>query len=181
MSTSSEVLISAPGAKRVVAVVSLGWLAYIGLDFLLNAGLLAHIIRWQQPGMLSAKQMFLRIPYGYLSFLLITVLIVWMMVRAHISGLRSGLSFGFKFGLLTGTAAFLGLLSILSIHPYDLLLWSAETLACATLLGAIVGEGLARKSLRRLTGFVVVLFFVCIILAVVIQNLVQGGGPRIGS
>ena len=171
MSSSQAVLHINPSRARIVGISLLAWLAYIGLDFLLNAGILARIIDWQQPGLLSPMQMFQRIPLGYLSFLLATILMVWLMLRMNVRGLRPGLLFGTRFGLFAAAIGFSGLLSIVSIRPQTLLVWSLEAVPSCALVGAVVGDGLVRERVRKLVGAVIVFFLVCVIVAAILQNV----------
>ena len=166
-----DLLVSPITRKRFVHVTLLTWIANIGLDFLLNAGVLARVIDWKQPGLLTPTQMFQRIPLGYLSFLLTTILMVWLIARMEVRELRAGLIFGMKFGALTGAAGFLGLLSILDLKAGTLGIWSAETVLTCTLQGAIIGYGVAKANLRRLVLTVLAFFAASILVAAILQNL----------
>ena len=181
MSSPQAVLVARPRRSRIIAITVVAWLAYIGLDFLLNAGILARAIDWKQPGLLSPTQMFQRIPLGYLSFLFATVLLVWLMLRMEIRGLRSGTVFGVQFGLFTAAIGFFGLYSIVSFRPQTLLLWSLESVPSLTVVGAIVGEGLVRERIRKLVGVVLVFVILCFIATAVLQNLNASHRAKTGS
>ena len=59
MSASSLSLAEAiPSRKRLLQVAALVWFAVIGIDLLLNAGLLARFYHWEQPGLLPPIRMF---------------------------------------------------------------------------------------------------------------------------
>jgi hypothetical protein len=51
---------------RPAGTVVLGWLAMIGVDFFLHAGLLAPLYDWDSPFLLRPDEAFVRIPIGYL-------------------------------------------------------------------------------------------------------------------
>ena len=171
MSILSIPLVAPITRKRIVRVTLLALIANIGLDFLLNAGVLARVVDWRQPGLLSPAQMFQRIPIGYLSFLLTTILLVWLMSRMQIRDFHAGLVFGIKFGALSGAAGFLALLSILDIRAQTLGVWSAETVTSCALQGAIIGYGLEKPHLRRLVWMVLLFVALSIIVAAILQNV----------
>ena len=70
-----------PSKRRIVGAVFLSWLAVLGLDFPLHGGILARLYQEPSPFLLSPEQSFKLIPLGYLSFLLVSVLIVWLLLQ----------------------------------------------------------------------------------------------------
>jgi len=50
----------------------------LGFDFFLNAGLLSRMYLKPSPFLLPPERMFKLIPLGYLSFLLMAVLLYWL-------------------------------------------------------------------------------------------------------
>ena len=60
--------------KWRVELILISWLAVLGFDFLLHAGLLARVYARESPALLSAEHAFYRIPFGYLSYLILVVL-----------------------------------------------------------------------------------------------------------
>ena len=158
--------------RHVLFLIFIAWLAMIGFDFLLHAGLLASLYLEPSPFLLPPMTALKLIPLGYLSFLLLSVLLVWLMVRLNLAGWRRGALFGLGLGGLTWGAFVLGLGSI-STASFPLLLgWFAGQTLELALAGAVVGSGLAGMRLRRLFG--VVLIFVCA--AVIIKILLQSLG-----
>ena len=80
-------------------------------------------------------------------------------------------SLGLIMGLFIWVALSIGLASI-STAPYFLLIgWAAGQAMELGLAGAIIGIGFERRSLKKLGLWCIVIFFVCAILGVVIQNL----------
>jgi hypothetical protein len=60
---------------RPARTIMLSWLAMIGVDVFLHAGLLAPLYDWDSPFLLRPDEAFVRIPIGHLSFLIIAI--VW--------------------------------------------------------------------------------------------------------
>jgi hypothetical protein len=59
--------------RRPVATVALSWLAMVGVDVVLHAGLLAPLYDWDSPFLLRPEEAFVRIPVGYLGFLVLAI------------------------------------------------------------------------------------------------------------
>jgi hypothetical protein len=129
MSTTAEASIAPLSRKRLIQITALAWFAVIGLDFFLDAGLLARFYRWDLPGFLPPLKMFQFIPFGYAAFLLWTILLVWLMTRLSITGFRAGAIFGLKVGVLLAAAGFFGQLSVFAFPARMLLLWLVAKLA----------------------------------------------------
>jgi hypothetical protein len=154
-----------------VKLTLLAWLSMIGLDFFLHAGVLARLYLEPSPFLVAPERAFALIPVGYLSFLVVAVLLIWLMARLGIQGWRRGVVFGLKFGTLSGGAFILGLLSISTAPPALLAGWFLGQTVQLGIAGMVAGSGFVAPQLRRL--FVKVLAFVvgAFVLTVVLQNL----------
>jgi len=161
---------TAPSRKRLIQVAALAWFAIIGLDFLMNAGLLAPFYRWDQPGFLPPVKMFQYIPLGYASFLLWSIALVWLAVRTRSYTAASGAVFGARLGALLGGAAFLGWLSIFSFPPVMLFCWAFDHAVSFTVAGAVIGGTLTAPRLRPAVRRVFVLVGICLLVTVAMQS-----------
>lgn len=143
----------------------------IGIDFLLHGGLLADLYAQDGAFLLPAAEAFRRIPLGYLSFLIVTVLLIWLMVRIEVAGWEDGFVFGLVLGLLTWGAMTLGLISI-STAPTELMIgwWLGQSLELAV-AGAVAGYGLKADRLRNLALGVGALVFTLFVITIIIQNI----------
>ena len=141
----------------MIQITALAWFAVIGLDFFLDAGLLARFYRWDLPGFLPPLKMFLYIPLGYVAFLLWTILLVWLMIRLPVSGFRAGAMFGLKVGILIAAAGFFGEMSVFAFPAWMLLLWLVANTSIFTMAGAVTGAALAAQRLRPIAHRVVAL------------------------
>ncbi len=157
--------------RRIIAVGFLSWLTMLGIDFLIHGGLLANLYAQTSPFLLPPLEAFRKIPIGYLSFLFLAVLLLWLMLRSGIAGWRGGLVFGLKLGLLTWGALLLGLVSI-SSAPLNLMIgwWLGQSFELG-IAGAVAGYGLAAERLRNLALGVIGLVFLSVLITVILQNI----------
>ena len=171
MSSTAEAVIPPLSRRRLIQITALAWFAVIGLDFFLDAGLLARFYRWDLPGFLPPLKMFQFIPFGYAAFLLWTILLVWLMTRLSITGFRAGAIFGLKVGVLLAAAGFFGQLSVFAFPARMLLLWLVANTSIFTIAGAVTGAALAAQRLRPLARRVVALVLLCLVGGIVLQNI----------
>ena len=156
--------------QQLVTIGLLSWLSMLAVDFFLHGGLLASLYAKSSPFLLPPLDAFLRIPLGYLSFLLLAGLLLWLMVRLGIRGWRQGLIFGLQLGALVWGALALGLLSISTAELSLLLGWFLGQTVEMGLAGAVAGSGLKRQRLRVLFVRVLALFVLLVVVTIVLQN-----------
>lgn len=125
--------------KWRVGVILISWMAFIGFDFLWHAGILAAIWTRPNPALLDAEQLFLRIPFGYLAFLVFVVIMYWFSLNIGINDWKNGMLFGVKFGVLLGVANTLGQYSILTVDPIMLIGWAMGYTIEFSIIGGIIG------------------------------------------
>lgn len=157
--------------RRLFLLGFLGWIATLGVDLFLNAGVFAWVFFEPSPFLLPPEELFLRIPLGYLSFLLITGLVVWLMSGRMITGWRAGARFGVFLGAVIHGAGVLGMASVSTASISLLAAWFFGQTLQTGVVGAVVGHGFATSNLRRLGLFVVVLDIVLIGTTFALQNL----------
>ena len=157
--------------RDILWLTFIAWLSMLGFDFLLHAGLLAKLYLQPSPFLLPPLTAFALIPFGYLSFLLLAVLLVWLMIRLKLAGWREGAVFGLELGGLTWGAFVLGLLSISTASVALLIGWFIGQALELAIAGAVVGSGLAGMRLRRLFGVVIVFVLLSVITVIILQSL----------
>lgn len=155
--------------KWRIGLIFISWLYMIGFDFFLHAGLLARLYTRPSPFLLSADQAFIRIPLGYLSFLVMAVILIWFMETRNVIGWKSGFLFGLKFGALIWIASMLGLYSISTASLYLLLGWGAGQALELGIAGIIIGSALAGKRLSKLILWAAVFVIIMLIITIVLQ------------
>jgi len=156
---------------HLVKIGLLAWLAVIGFDLFLHAGVLATLYSEPSPFLLPPEEAFRLIPLGYVSFLMLIVLLVWLMPRLGIAGWKSGLVFGLIVGALISGAGYLGLLSISTAPQVLLIGWFLGQTVELGIAGMVLGSGLATERLRPLLIKVIVFFIVTVALGIVLQNI----------
>jgi hypothetical protein len=109
--------------RQRLIVALLAWLAMIGFDFFLHAGLLAKLYVEPSPFLLPPDRAFGLIPLGYASFLLLAFSLAWLAPYLSAGGSVKGFLFGLRVGILVWGALVLGLASISTASPALLLGW----------------------------------------------------------
>jgi FtsH-binding integral membrane protein len=158
-----------------VGLTLLAWLAMVGFDFFLHAGLLSCIYNQASPFLLPAEQAFILIPLGYLSFLLLAILLVWLMPRLDIQGGQRGAVFGLKIGAIIWGSFMLGLASIATAPLSILAAWFIGQTVELGLAGAVIGSALADGNYRRLTALVAGLIIASLVVSIILQNTLFAG------
>ncbi len=156
---------------HLVKIGLLAWLAVIGFDLFLHAGILASLYSEPSSFLLSPEEAFRLIPVGYLSFLVLIILLVWLMPRLSIVGWKDGLVFGLKVGAIIWGALSLGLLSISTASPILLLGWFLGQTTELGIAGMVLGSGFATERLRPLLVKVLIFFVVTVTLGIILQNI----------
>ena len=149
----------------------LAFIATIGFDLFLHAGILNSLYSSDSPFLLAPGEAFSRIPLGYLSFAILIALVLWLMLRLEIQGWRRGLVFGLIFGAVVWGSLGLGLFSISTASPILLVGWFLGQTIELGIGAMIMGSGLANSRLRFLLVKVVVFFIITVVLAIVLQNV----------
>ena len=156
--------------RRLTRIALLAFLATIGFDLFLHAGVLAPLYAQPDSFLLAPREAFFRIPIGYASFMLLIALVTWLMPQLRVIGLARGLRFGLIFGMLVWGSFVLGLASI-STAPTDLLFgWFVGQTLEFGVIGLVVGGGLARANLKPLAWKVLVFAVVAAAIGIAIQN-----------
>lgn len=157
--------------RRYLAITLLAWFAFLAVDFFVHAGLLEERYERGGPGLLPLDLAFARIPAGYLSFLLLVGLVVWLGIRFEVSGARDGVALGLSVGVPLAAAHGLGLFSITTIDPVVLAWWSAAEAAEIAVAGAVTGSALASARIGRVVLFVAVAVIASFVATIALQNL----------
>ena len=166
-----------PRLSRLMAIALLAWIAMVGLDFFLHAGLLARLYTEPGPFLLPPSRACALVPLGYLSFLLLALLILWLARRLGIHGARAGLVFGLQLGAVIWGAFVLGLASISTASPSLLAGWFVGQTLELGVAGAVVGSGLGRRPMRSLLLRVLALTVAAFVVTIALQS--AGLAPQI--
>jgi hypothetical protein len=162
---------------RPLRTMLLSWLAMIGVDLFLHAGLLAPLYDWGDAFLLRPEQAFVRIPAGYLAFLVLAAALVWLLPKLGVRRGRDGSLAAGGGGAVIWGALLLGLWSISTADPPLLIAWWLGQTAELALAGYVIGSVLAGRGLRSLgiqVGAVLVLGAAS---AVVLQSIGYATAP----
>jgi hypothetical protein len=162
---------------RPVATVLLCWLAMVGLDFFLHAGLLAPLYDWGSPFLLAPSEAFVRIPIAYLGFLVVAIALLWLLPRLDVQGGRDGALIAGALGAAVWGALLLGLWSISTARPALLAGWWIGQTVELGLGGLVIGSSLRGASLRSMAWRVGVLLVLGALSAVVLQTVGYATAP----
>jgi hypothetical protein len=95
----------------------------VGIDLFLHGGLLARPYVEPSPFLLPAEDAFRRIPLGYLTFLILTIGLFWLLRRLHVRGVAAG--FRAVAGAVVWGALVLGLYSFSTASQSLLIGWGS--------------------------------------------------------
>ncbi len=174
---------SEPGPRerrRFWPAVFLAWLIFLALDFLSHATLLSSLWAKDLAALKSPEELFRLIPFGYLSFLLLTLLIGSVYVRLYPEGGSPGigLRFGMWFGLLFAASNFLAWHSVFQLPVLFAALANGVYWVELTAVGLVFGYLMPLPSLGRRGWILAGIAFMILMVGVIIQSLGAGAaGP----
>ena len=154
-----------------IKLTLLAWLSMIGFDFFLHAGVLAPLYAKDSAFLLPPERAFALIPVGYLSFLGLAILLIWLMTKLRLQGWQKGIIFGMRLGFIAWGSLVLGLYSISTASPTLLLGWFLGQMVELGFGGAVAGHGFAERKLGGLFLKVFIFVMVAIMAGIVWQNV----------
>ena len=159
-------------AKLLPAGVA-GWFAYLVVDFLAHAVILAQWWRATESYWLLPSELLRRIPLGYASFAIYCAVLAWLLRRLYGDrlNLSSGLRFGAVAGLVSGLGSVLGTYSAFRMPASALVVWPASVLLDSTIAGGVMSWVLVAGRPWRRVGLVIIAAVVLFIVGVIIQNI----------
>jgi hypothetical protein len=163
--------------RHPAATVALSWLAMLSADFVLQGGLLAPLFNWGSPFLLRPEGAFVRIPIGYLSFLVLAIALTWLLPRFKVTRGRDGALIAGTFGAVGWGAALLGVWSISTADPGLLAGWWASQTVELGLGGLVIGSILGGARVRTLALAVGMFLVVGVVSAVVLQTIGYAAAP----
>lgn len=165
------------GVHRPVATLLLTWLSMISVDLLLHAGVLAPLYDWDSPFLLSPEDAFVRIPAGYLGFLVLAAGLLWLLPRLRVQQGRDGAIMAGMGGAAVWGGLLPGLWSISTAGPALLVGWWIGQVAELALAGWVVGSILGGASARSMAWKVGAIVIVGLASAVTLQSIGYANAP----
>ena len=159
--------------KTLAGTLTAMFLAALGVDFLVHAGILARYYVHPGPALLTTQQLVRRIPFGYASMLLTLVFELWLLSRMGVRSSKGGAWFGAVFGTVLGVAGAIGLFSLVPLGPNYLAMVAVSQIMEYTIAGALAGSSLASGRALR----VVIIGFVTLVIGVAAGLAMQAATP----
>ncbi|MGD2295151.1 MAG: hypothetical protein PVF22_04870 [Candidatus Aminicenantes bacterium] len=159
--------------NRFVLSAFLSWLLFLSLDFLAHASVLRSFWAQELAALKPQRDLFRLIPAGYMSFLLLTLLVGWLYVSFHKDNGNAirGMTFGAVFGGIYALALFLGWYSFLNLPILFLFLMGVVYFVEIVGVGFCFGYLMAAESLRKRVWPLIVVIFCIFVVGILLQNL----------
>ena len=161
--------------RRFVLTSFLSWLLFLSLDFVAHASILRSYWAKDWPAIKSQKDLFRLIPSGYLSFLILTLIVGWLYV-SFFKGKGSpvgGLTFGAVCGGLYALYQFLGWYSFLNLPVFFLflicLVYFIELAAVGFCFGYLMFAD--SKKVKKKSWILAAVIFAIFLLGIFLQNI----------
>ena len=160
---------------RFILATVIAWLFFLMLDFLAHATLLNLFWAKEYPALKVKEELFRLIPLGYLSFLILTLLIGWVYIRFYREGgtAKKGLSFGAVFGGLFALVTFLSWYSVLNLPVLFVLLISVVYFVEIAAVGFVYGYLLPPESVKKRVWLLVGMIILGFVLSIILQNVMS--------
>ncbi len=161
--------------NRFAITAFAAWLMFLMIDFLAHATLLRSFWNKEYAALRSLDDLFILIPFGYTSFLLLTLLIGWIYVRIYGESGNSkiGMFFGVVFGGLFAGSTFFSWFSALELPTEFIflicLVYLFEVLGVSWTFGYLYHP----QSVKKRFWLVMLIAFSGFVISVVLQNILQ--------
>ena len=151
------------------------WLVYIGIDFLFHASILAQYWNDDIVAIKSESELFQLIPFGYASFLLLTMLLAFLYNAIFKETPYTGtvMGFGVVFSGLFSISNLLAMYSYIDIPINVLLLFNMVYFIELMAATYVIHRTSVFARPARMVLYGVIVFFICLISGVIIQNVMQ--------
>jgi hypothetical protein len=159
--------------KRFALTTFLAWLVFLMLDFLAHAVILNSYWAQEYSALKSKEELFSLIPFGYLSFLILTIMFGWLYTRLFKSkgNVKTGLAFGTIAGGLFALSNFFGWYSFLNLPVILLFLASLSYFVEISCVGLVYGYLLHPESIKRRAWIIACLVVFGFLVGIVLQNI----------
>ena len=159
--------------KRFLLSSLMAWVLVIAVDFVSHAVLLTPFWKQDYPAFKSKIDLFRLIPFGYISFLFLVLLVGWVYTRFYSrrGSVKKGLALGAVFGGLFSLSTFFGLYSTINLPVLFILLISLVYWVEIIGVGFVFGYLMHPSSIRKRIWGLAAVIFLGLILGFILQNL----------
>ncbi|MCB0657010.1 MAG: hypothetical protein KDC57_12785 [Saprospiraceae bacterium] len=159
--------------RQTITIIFFAWLIWIGIDFLFHASLLQSFWNASIAAFKKPNELFSLIPYGYLSFLLLTVFLYLLVSKIREKNPTPNylIYLAVISGLLLSGSNFFAQYSYLNIPPVTLLIFNAVYFIEIVVSVYVIGRGIEQYHLKQYGWRVFLAFILMIITGLIIQNI----------
>jgi len=160
--------------RRFWSTAIIAWIVFIGIDFFFHASLLESLWQEEIASIKPEMDLFVLIPLGYLSFLLLTILVGYSFTKIFQTkpeGIKV-LGFSLIFGLLYSTSNLFGVYSYVNIPLRLLIIMNVIYFIEISAVVFIFYKTSYRKNVNRIIWYSLLTFFTLVIIGIIIQNII---------
>ena len=160
--------------KRFWTTTLLAWLVFVGIDFLFHASILKSLWQEEIDVFKSEKNLFVLIPFGYLSFLLLTLLVGYCFIKIFPTKPegKQVLLLSLIFGGLYSASNLFGLYSYVDIPLKHLIAYNIVYFIEILAVVFVFYKASYRDTIKKIIGYSILTFFILVIVGVILQNMI---------
>jgi hypothetical protein len=158
-----------------VIAVLMAWILFIGVDFLFHASILASLWKEDIAAFKSLENLAILIPSGYLSFLLLTILVAFVFFKIYDNRptIRQVATFSLIFGSLYSLSNLLGSYSYIAIPLKHLVLFNLVYFIEIIVVSFTLYFVMYTNKFKKTIWLSIIIFFALVIVGIVIQNVLD--------
>ena len=162
-----------PKQRKFWNTTFLAWILFIGIDFLFHASLLRSFWNEDVVAFKSLVDLFVLIPAGYLSFLLLTLLFGYVFCRIYTTKPFNSevVRFSILVSFLFSASNFFGQFSYLNIPLKHLLLFNLVYFIEIFIVIFFFYKAMFAEKYSKITRYTLIIFFLLILIGIIIQNI----------
>ena len=151
----------------------LAWLVFLGIDFLFHGSIFQTLWQEELQAIKATQELFILIPFGYASFLLLVILIGYCFINIYPSKpeIKQVTGFALVFSLLYSLSNFLGLFSYVNIPLQHLLQYNLVYYIEILAVVFIFYYSSYAENIRGITWISILSFLGLVAFGIIIQNL----------
>ena len=160
--------------RRFWTTTLLAWLVFIGIDFFFHASLLKSLWQDDIDTFKPETDLFVLIPFGYLSFLLLTLLVGYCFIKIFPTKPDGKQVFLFSliFGGLYAASNLFGLYSYVNIPLKHLMAYNVVYFIEIVAVTFVFYKASYLTTIKKMVWYSILTFILLVILGIVIQNII---------
>lgn len=159
--------------RKFIRSTFLAWIIFIGIDFLMHASILEKLWAEEIESIKSSLDLAILIPVGYLSFLLLTLLVGFVYIRLYPTKpeQKAVIRFSLLFGGLYALSNLLGMYSFVNIPVGHLMLFNLVYFIEIVAVVFVYYNTYYREKTKKQNLLYMIYFLALVMVGVIIQNL----------